>query len=120
MQRGHTGWLVSITGLGGGLLILLFNLADLIKGSPVYEPNPIPTLVLGVAAAAAYGAIVLGPIGRALAKRILSEGEPSDQVMGDVRAMFETVQHQLAETNDRLDFTERLLAQARNPDQLPR
>jgi hypothetical protein len=33
---------------------------------------------------------------------------------------LEQVRAQLAETHERLDFTERMLAQGRTPDQLPR
>jgi hypothetical protein len=110
-----------VSGLGVGLLILLFNLAELLRGDPAFQPSPGPIVGLGVAACAAYAAIVAGPIGRALAKRLLSDVEPGDDhAMADIRSMFETVQQQLAETNERLEFTERLLAQRRTPDQLPR
>jgi hypothetical protein len=120
MQRGQTGGWLTIGGLGGGLLILLFNLADMMKGNAIFQPDPAPLVALGVGACLAYGAVVLGPIGRALGKRLLADVEPADGALADIRGMFDTVQQQLAETNDRLEFTERLLAQSRTPDQLPK
>jgi hypothetical protein len=37
-----------------------------------------------------------------------------------LRDQVEQMQHQLAEAQERIDFTERLLSQSRTPEQLPR
>ncbi len=59
------------------------------------------------------------PIGRAMARRI--EGAPSDEVQHQIAALSEEVARlgqELAETQERVDFTERLLARGK-PGNLP-
>jgi len=65
---------------------------------------------------------IFGPIGQAVSRRIAggSDGEYLEQRVDSLTAELEQVKLQLAETHERLDFTERLLAQDRNPDQLGR
>jgi hypothetical protein len=65
---------------------------------------------------------IFGPIGQAVSKRIAGggDGEHLERRMESIVAELEEVKHQLAETHERLDFTERLLAQERNPEQLRR
>lgn len=65
---------------------------------------------------------ILGPIGVALSKRIAGggEGEFLERRVDAMAAELEELKHQLAETHERLDFTERLLAQERTPEQLRR
>jgi hypothetical protein len=117
----ETTVLVAITGLGVGLLIFLWNIAVLIKGDVMYQPSPGPLVGIGLGACAAYGAVVLGPIGKALARRLTGGSDESrDVLLEEVRSALQGVQAELAETHERLDFTERLLAQGRAPDQLPR
>ena len=58
-----------------------------------------------------------GPIGAAIAERIRGGARPADDP-----ALASEVDHlrgRLAEVEERLDFAERLLAQAREADQLP-
>ena len=61
--------------------------------------------------------VARSPIGQAFARRIQGRyGETDPELMADVSAMreqMEFMQQQLTETQDRLDFTERLLAQQR-------
>jgi hypothetical protein len=117
----ETTLLVAVTGLGVGLLIFLWNLATLIKGDVMYQPSPGPLLALGLGACAAYIAVAAGPIGRALARRLTMSGEdPRDELLEEVREALHGVRAELAETHERLEFTERLLAQSRTPDQLQR
>ncbi len=66
-----------------------------------------------------------GPIGQAIARRI--NGRQGDaltpEVVEELRQLHEQVdalQHQLAETQERVEFTERLLSQGRAPESLPR
>ncbi len=64
---------------------------------------------------------IFGPIGQALAKRIAGEGEGShllDRRVDALTASVDELRRELAETHERLDFTERLLAQERAPSQL--
>lgn len=66
-----------------------------------------------------------GPIGQAIARRINGRaGDPlAPEVVEELRRLSDQVdvlQHQLAETQERVDFTERLLARARAPEALPR
>lgn len=65
---------------------------------------------------------ILGPIGQALSRRIAGGTEAGflEQRVEALTAELDEVKHQLAETHERLDFTERLLAQERTPEQLRR
>jgi len=120
-QPRETTLLIAVTGLGVGLLVFLWNIAELIKGDVMYQPSPGPLLALGLGACAAYGAVVLGPIGRALARRLTGgPDEARDLLLEEVRSALIGVQAELAETHERLEFTERLLARGHAPDQLPR
>jgi hypothetical protein len=106
--------------MGVGLLIFLWNMADMMKGDMTYQPSPGPFLALGLGACAAYGAVVVGPIGRALARRLLGPEENRESpALEEMRVTMHELQSQLAETHERLDFAERMLAQSRTPDQLP-
>jgi uncharacterized small protein (DUF1192 family) len=72
------------------------------------------------------GILVLGlsiftrsPLGRAMARRI--EGAPSDEVRHQIAALSDEVARlgqELAETQERVDFAERLLARGK-PGNLP-
>jgi hypothetical protein len=76
--------------------------------------------VLGILAWAAVK--ILGPIGQALGRRIAgsSEGESAERRLGVLADEVDHLRSQLAETQERLDFVERMLAQGRQPDQLRR
>jgi hypothetical protein len=84
-----------------------------------------PTMVLIAIAFLTAITVVLWPIARALGRRL--EGKPAD---GELRGEVERLQQRLAEVDalhgrvaeleERLDFTERLLAQAREPNRLER
>src|SRR5512143_3636246 len=65
----------------------------------------------------------LGPIGQAWARRISGEslgGQLVDRRFEELAMELEQVKAQLAETHERLDFTERLLARDRAPEPLSR
>jgi hypothetical protein len=75
--------------------------------------------IVGIVAWAAVK--ILGPIGQALGRR-LGGGSDSAHLEQRVETLAEEldqVRAQLAETHERLDFTERLLAQGRQSEQLP-
>ena len=66
---------------------------------------------------------ILGPIGQALGKRIAGDGGGNhllDQRLEELGADVLELRQQLAETHERLDFTERLLSQDRASAQLRR
>lgn len=65
--------------------------------------------------AAAAGALLLGPIGRAIARRIApaERRDDHDAMLEELMARTEemaAVRDQVVELQDRLDFTERMLA----------
>jgi hypothetical protein len=77
-------------------------------------------VVVSVALAVAMVKTFRGPIGAALADRI--RGGPAPDVGAAdpaVVAEIDQLRGRLAEVEERLDFAERLLAQAREADQLP-
>jgi len=85
-----------------------------------------PPQVLAIIAIAAVAgiALVLYPIARALARRLEGRGVSQDllQQVDELRERvrdLEASQHRVAELEERLDFTERLLAQRRDVE-LPR
>jgi len=85
-----------------------------------------PPQVLAIIAIAAVAgiALVLYPIAKALARRLEGRGVSQDllQQVDDLRERvrdLEASQHRVAELEERLDFTERLLAQRRDVE-LPR
>jgi hypothetical protein len=67
-----------------------------------------------------------GEIGKAIAHAIRASASGKDGDAGEwrgevaeLRRELEQVRLELAETHERLDFTERMLAQGRTPDKLP-
>jgi hypothetical protein len=69
--------------------------------------------------------VARGPVGQALARRIQGRhGVNADvELISEVsllRDQVESLQQQLAETQERVDFTERLLSKGRAPESLPR
>ena len=81
-------------------------------------------LAMFLAIGAAAVALLFGPIGSALARRIGGRPEPGDahaeiEDMGArVTAEVDDLRNRLAEVEERLDFAERLLAHGRQADQL--
>jgi F0F1-type ATP synthase membrane subunit b/b' len=73
----------------------------------------IVTVVLAVAMVKTFK----GPIGAAIAERIRGHGDQAEDPV--LAADVEQLRGRLAEVEERLDFAERLLAQAREADQLP-
>jgi hypothetical protein len=70
-------------------------------------------------------AVALGPIGRAIGKRILDGGSSTEadalaDDVHDLRLQSEDLRQALMETQERLDFTERMLAGGREktPEEL--
>lgn len=65
-----------------------------------------------------------GPVGQALARRIQGRhGNPDSELLSEVnqlRDQVDMLHQQLIETQERVDFTERLLSKGRAPESLPR
>ena len=109
-------WLVGGTlVMSGGLLVFLMYLADEVRFTG--PSGAVAILGLGAAACVAFGALILGPVGRAVAKRILEGGTvPTaiDDDLHDLRLQVDDLRQALAESQERIDFTERLLAGGRD------
>jgi hypothetical protein len=82
-------------------------------------------LAMFLAIGAAAVGFLFGPIGSALARRIVGRPEPGDahaeieEIRGRVTDEVDDLRNRLAEVEERLDFAERLLAHGRQADQLP-
>jgi hypothetical protein len=64
--------------------------------------------------------IFRGPFGEAVADRIRGAGQPHDHALAaELAAEVDQLRTRLAEVEERLDFTERLLAQSEQPERLP-
>lgn len=73
---------------------------------------------LGIILGGIFGVVRLtqGPVGQALARRIQGHAAGDPELAADLAELREQVdllRHQLEETAERLDFTERLLSQQR-------
>jgi Tfp pilus assembly protein PilO len=80
---------------------------------------------LGLGFSAAMAAVMLGPIGKAIARQLSGESQGRsltestgqfDALMGELQALRED----MAQIHERMDFTERLLAQRTERPALPR
>lgn len=78
----------------------------------------IPIVVMGFSGLIAFS---FTPLGRALAKRLGGQtGSPElEERVGQLEADLDAVRHELAESHERVDFTERALAQIKEQRQLP-
>ena len=88
-----------------------------------HGPEAVMMVVLAALAAAT---IILWPIMRAIGRRMEHRAGPDPALRADLERMrhllaeLEPLQARVAELEERLDFAERLLAQAKDPDRLPR
>ena len=82
-------------------------------------------LAMFLAIGAAAVGLLFGPIGSALARRLVGRSEPGDahaeiEEMGArMTAEVDDLRNRLAEVEERLDFAERLLARGGQADQIP-
>lgn len=63
------------------------------------------------------GLLAFSPVGKAIAERIRGKGLAPD---GEILAELDQLRQDVVELQERADFTERLLAQQRDPAQLGR
>jgi Tfp pilus assembly protein PilO len=98
-----------------------------------FDPNLIfmnhggpPMVLLIVIAALTATVIILWPIMRAFARRLEGKAGGDPALRSDVDHLharlgeMDALQTRVAELEERVDFTERLLAQSREPDRLER
>jgi hypothetical protein len=98
---------------------------------PQFDPNLIfmndggpPIVLLIVIAALTAMTIILWPIMRAFGRRLEGRGDPDSALRAEVDqlhtrlAEMDSLQSRLVELEERVDFTERLLAQAQQPARL--
>lgn len=110
MNKGRidTRYLIVATILG-----LAGIFAFTVMGTQMGEDFAVPGLIaLGV-----VGAVIFkGPVGKALGRRIENgaPAEPSPELMGDM----EDLRARVMELEERLDFTERMLSKAREPERI--
>lgn len=78
----------------------------------------IPIIVMGFTGLIAFS---YTPLGRALARRLGGQAaNPElDERVAQLETDLEAVRHELADSHERIDFTERALAQVRDQRQLP-
>ena len=96
---------------------------------PQFDPNLLfmndsPTVVLIVIAALTAVTIILWPIMRAFARRLEGKGNADSALRAEVDQLhsrladMDSLQARVLELEERVDFTERLLAQAQQPARL--
>jgi Tfp pilus assembly protein PilO len=97
-----------------------------------FDPNAVlmnadaPALVMITLLVMTAVTIVLWPLARALARRLEGRGAVDAALRAEMEQLHhrlgevDVMQGRIAELEERLDFTERLLAQAREPDRLQR
>jgi hypothetical protein len=102
--------------------------------TPQFDPNlifmnhggPPGSVLLIIIAALTAAVIILWPIMRAFGRRLEGKGGPDPALRADIDELHnrlgevEVLQGRVAELEERVDFTERLLAQNREPDRLER
>jgi hypothetical protein len=110
MSQGRidTRYLIVITILGLSAISAFFGMA-----MEMGEDFAVPGLIaLGV-----VGAVIFrGPVGKALARRI--ESGPSAEPPSEILHELDDVRGRLLELEERLDFTERMLSKAREPEKI--
>ena len=119
--NGGSGWLILgvIATLGMGAMFLA------VMAGQMRSFGPGPLVVVAMLGAGMFGAVALGPIGKAIGKRILDgAADPATDGLVDevneLRVQSEDMRQALAETQERLDFTERMLSggRERTPEEL--
>jgi hypothetical protein len=98
---------------------------------PPFDPNLFfqsdwgpPFILMIVLAGLAAATLILGPFARALARRLEGKGSADPALKAEVEQLHtrlsevDTLHHRVAELEERVDFTERLLAQAQQPARL--
>src|SRR5690242_21695170 len=106
-----TGWLIiaGLAGVGGLAKLLIYVVSQIGNAGPsgAYAMGAI-----GLMACGAFAAVALGPIGRAIGKRVLQGGASaaaSDEDVQELRLQVDELRQALSESQERIDFAERML-----------
>jgi hypothetical protein len=113
MRESNVGLYTAVTIISVVLLGAFIALSVVIG-----EDFAIPALMVG----GVVGAVVLrGPLGKALAQRITEGSLGPAEVPPELLEEMDDMRHRMVELEERVDFTERLLARQRadEPAQLP-
>lgn len=100
---------------------------------PPFDPNLFllndggpPAIVMIVFLALLAATVILWPVMRALARRLDGKGAADPALQAEVEQLHrrlgevDLLHQRVAELEERIDFTERIVAQAREPDRLQR
>lgn len=112
-----SGWLVigALAGIGGLAKLLMFVVSQIGNAGP---SGAYAMAAIGLMACGAFAAVALGPIGRAVGRRILqgpAGPAANDEDVQELRAEVEELRQALSETQDRMDFAERVLSAGKDP-----
>src|SRR5689334_3318075 len=106
---------VGVLGMMGSVLFLMYLVSEMRN---VGNSGAFGLFVVGLGFCGAIASVALGPIGKAIGKRILDPGaQASDALHGDLddlRLQTEDLRQALTEATERLDFAERMLAGPRD------
>lgn len=116
-RDGGSGWLI----LGGLFALGILGKTIEYLASQIATSGPSGAYALGalgLAACGAFAGLMLGPIGRAVGRRILQGGASaaaSDEDVHELRLQVEELRQALTESQDRIEFAERMLAAGNDP-----
>lgn len=115
--RNGSGWLI----IGGLFALGIFGKTVEFLAGQVSSSGPsgaFALLAIGVGMSGAFAALVLGPVGRAVGKRILQGGASAaaaDEDVQELRLQVDELRQALSESQERIDFAERMLATRHEP-----
>jgi len=98
----------------------------MLAAAVLIQPGEAPLIALTVVSTLIGAIVILKPLAQALARRLEGRSGPDPQLVeriGELESRVQQLEAQQARTlelEERVDFAERLLAQRREPEQLPR
>lgn len=99
--------------IAGTIMVLAGIFAFATMGMQMGEDFAVPGLI----ALSVVGVVIFkGPVGKALARRI--ENGPGVEQQGEVLGEVDELRGRVMELEERLDFTERMLSKAREPEKV--
>lgn len=104
MRREPRGLLAAALGVFGVAAIVAYGILAVTLGRGFAIP-------VGIVGVCAVGGILVGPLGKALARRLEGIEPPSEAPPEQLLAELDEVRGRLEQLEERVDFSERLLAQ---------